>query len=148
MYCKSCGTKDDRKYNESGKITTSDLYCDYCRKNKIKKNTLSIIFCIGCGSELNGKSPNSYCCDSCKLDKYKFRNKIDRNDFIRENETGLKILYECKCRNEFKINHHFDYDRPKEIIKLCRSCHRIEHWRLRGKIETRFSKKISRGNRR
>lgn len=41
------------------------------------------------------------------------------------------ILYECRCTSEVKHNHHFDYSRPFEVIRLCPKCHRIEHKRLK-----------------
>lgn len=46
-----------------------------------------------------------------------------------------KILrpYECsKCGKIGRMfGHHFDYDKPLEVIWLCGSCHRILHYRLK-----------------
>lgn len=41
------------------------------------------------------------------------------------------IIYECKCKIGKKVNHHFDYYRPFEVIKLCHRCHVTEHYRLK-----------------
>jgi len=43
----------------------------------------------------------------------------------------VQILYECPCDNGKKHGHHFDYDRPFEVFRLCPNCHRAEHVRLR-----------------
>ena len=43
----------------------------------------------------------------------------------------VKILYECPCDHPKKHNHHFDYDRKYEVIRLCPPCHGKEHSRLR-----------------
>ena len=44
----------------------------------------------------------------------------------------ISILYECPCKtDEVKQNHHFDYNRPLEVIRLCPKCHGAEHVRLR-----------------
>jgi len=43
----------------------------------------------------------------------------------------VKILYECPHDHPRKHDHHFDYHRPFEVIRLCPSCHKAEHRRLR-----------------
>ena len=43
----------------------------------------------------------------------------------------LDVIYECRCKDKKKFNHHFDYDRPREVIRLCRNCHLVEHYRLK-----------------
>lgn len=57
--------------------------------------------------------------------KYRVASKAYSNSHL------LKILYECPCDAKRKHNHHFDYDRPYEVIRLCASCHRYEHERLK-----------------
>ena len=43
----------------------------------------------------------------------------------------VKVFYECPCDHSDKHNHHFDYTRPFEVIRLCPTCHAAEHKRLR-----------------
>lgn len=40
------------------------------------------------------------------------------------------VVYECACETPTKVNHHYDYARPYEVVRLCNSCHRKEHARL------------------
>ena len=58
--------------------------------------------------------------------------KSKANYEISYHPEKTKILYECPCDIDKKVHHHFDYNRPREVIKLCRSCHMKEHKRLRG----------------
>ena len=45
----------------------------------------------------------------------------------------LMIIYECPCDTNGtpKHQHHYDYSRPYEILKLCEACHAKEEKRLR-----------------
>lgn len=43
----------------------------------------------------------------------------------------LTVLGECNCNIEKKQNHHPDYSKPFEVIRLCTKCHGAEHRRLR-----------------
>lgn len=42
----------------------------------------------------------------------------------------LTIIYECPCKTTKKDNHHYNYNRPLEVMRLCRPCHLKEHHRL------------------
>jgi hypothetical protein len=86
-------------------------------------------FCVDCGKELqpsvrkNGivSVGNRKCCPSCqplRLRAYE--------EYIK-NLNKLNVLYECPCSSSKKINHHFDYSRPLDVHKLCRSCHAKKH---------------------
>ena len=57
-----------------------------------------------------------------------FKDSIHR--IVARNLSKVKVLYECPCKSDNKHNHHFDYTRPFEVIRLCPGCHRIEHKRL------------------
>jgi len=56
--------------------------------------------------------------------------KAKAQSLAKYHSEKVNILYECRCRAEKKHNHHFDYSRPFEVIRLCADCHRAEHARL------------------
>lgn len=45
-------------------------------------------------------------------------------------KDSVVVVYECACETVDKVNHHYDYSRPLEVVRLCRQCHRREHGRL------------------
>jgi len=51
--------------------------------------------------------------------------------FTNHHKEELTILYECSCDVPHKEDHHYDYLKPDEIIRLCNKCHSIWHGRLR-----------------
>ena len=50
------------------------------------------------------------------------RKKIAQESY--HNSYNLTIIDECSCPAEKKQNHHPDYDKPNEVMKLCIKCHR------------------------
>lgn len=61
---------------------------------------------------------------------YKTMDMIKRGAYRKMKGEKLNIIYECPCKTTKKVNHHFCYDRPLEVMRLCISCHRREHIRL------------------
>jgi Zn finger protein HypA/HybF involved in hydrogenase expression len=57
--------------------------------------------------------------------------KYQAQSMAKSHAELLTILYECSCDSALKHNHHFDYSRPLEVIRLCPACHSAEHSRLR-----------------
>lgn len=43
----------------------------------------------------------------------------------------VTVIYECACDTNQKENHHFDYELPYVVLRLCSRCHAAEHKRLR-----------------
>lgn len=78
------------------------------------------------------------------MDEYDTIYGIDFSDFKMHHEmksikygayrkmsgATLNIIYECPCKTTKKIHHHYNYDRPLEVMLLCHSCHGKEHSRL------------------
>jgi len=59
-------------------------------------------------------------------------NKSKAQDLCKKNPEKVIVLYECSCEADSKKhNHHFDYSRIFEVVRLCERCHIIEHNRLR-----------------
>jgi len=63
------------------------------------------------------------------------RNTIDKNKSIVARDANyykskVRIVYECDCKTEKKVKHHFDYDLPFDVCLLCFACHGKEHKRL------------------
>ena len=96
-------------------------------------------YCVICKSKLK---PSGYF--NKKIGKFitnignkKYCSKNCREAVIYTQEKDyVRILYECACDNiqtgpAGKHNHHFDYERPHEVIRLCPQCHKKEHARLR-----------------
>jgi len=60
---------------------------------------------------------------------------------IHENPEMVQIIYECPCHVEKKELHHWNYFEPYQVMKLCRSCHAIEHGRLKKIADGRLKPK-------
>jgi len=57
--------------------------------------------------------------------------KAKAQSIAKYHKDKLVIIYECPCDYPTKQNHHFDYEFPLLVIKLCPACHSAEHKRLR-----------------
>lgn len=159
MYCNSCGKEyaisetvcsgahyycDECKDTKRWPIERK--YCAMCgeplnRKNvKRFRNGHPFIASVRSGI---------YFCEKCrekKQPKYNLTQtdidalidpKKSPADFIRKayreywpNKNHVVVVYECACEITNKINHHYDYERPYEVVRLCNRCHRKEHYRL------------------
>ena len=65
---------------------------------------------------------------------------------IKSNPQEICILYECPCQSEKTKNHHHpDPSQRYVVVKLCPSCHHMEHERLGsyGDRKTRYAAKRS-----
>ncbi len=58
------------------------------------------------------------------------REAVRKGAYSKMRQGKINIIYECPCKKEKKHNHHFNYDRPLEVMRLCVSCHKKEHSRL------------------
>jgi len=57
--------------------------------------------------------------------------KAKSQALCKANPGKVIVLYECSCEpDKKKHNHHFDYSRAFEVIRLCERCHVSEHNRL------------------
>ena len=97
--------------------------CANCGKERESKQ---VKYCLECWRDVPHESHLKFRKEYAK--KYPKRRRAA--SLSRYYKDRVKTLYECPCETEKKINHHFDYDRPYEVIKLCRSCHKKEHIRL------------------
>ena len=61
--------------------------------------------------------------------KWRINNREKRraHDAIYKNPLKIVILAECKHTTTDKELHHPNYDKPYEVIKLCRKCHKRLH---------------------
>ena len=71
-----------------------------------------------------------YGIDTSDFKMHEFRTTVQQGAYRKMRGEKLNILYECPCKTSKKVNHHFNYDRPLEVMRLCISCHRREHIRL------------------
>lgn len=143
-YCIECGAvleKYKRKTRSGNYISTSagKLYCDNCKPQKSSKR-----YCVVCNVLILDKA-HKYCPDH--KPPYKINPVINRRTSIawaknnpkkatasrlaRYHSYKVAVIYECPCDSKNKQNHHFDYDRPYEVIRLCPKCHSLENIRLK-----------------
>jgi hypothetical protein len=116
--------------------------CDDRQKNRESVEVGQVCYCIDCGAEmLTNKNkivgqPNKYRrnrpqhCAKCSTGGHPHNRIGYAHSQVAINKDDLDIIYECSCNNKIKIYHHFNYDRPLEVIRMCKSCHRKEHGRL------------------
>lgn len=112
--------------------------CEYCGKPFHAKGRA--LFCPECRPVAYNRKRDPY----WKSDQYKKAHRRHALNWQRKNPEKqraqhlathyperLNVLYECPCDTKDKHNHHPDYSKPYEVIRLCGPCHRAEHKRLR-----------------
>ncbi len=127
------------------------VLCQSCRENPVPH----IRTCPTCGKEFHPKGGQKWCSPECKAQK---RGNTPRSTIEAHRKAALRwqksnkekakaqslakyypdklvIVYECPCDAERKHNHHHDYTKPLEVLRLCPDCHRKEHARLRSLMD-------------
>lgn len=151
-YCIDCGavlTKYLQTSKSGLKWYTSVLKrrCDVCNENHYAiVNSPKPRVCIICGRNHNGKGFRY--CDNCREKaKGKFNSlanlrssvkwaknnpqKAKVQSLAKYHRHKVNVIYECACDHPKKHMHHFDYDRPYDVLLLCPACHSTEHRRLK-----------------
>jgi len=95
--------------------------------------------CKGCGAERPketewGSPYKSRYCLECRKSGVRKTSKGLSHDQLasylaRKYPEYVNIVYECCHDKKKKSLHHFDENRPFDVIKLCYSCHKQEHSR-------------------
>ena len=101
------------------KIIEKEYVCFHCKKSF--KST----------HRFNKPYGRNVCCGYRCYHDAEYASRSAERGAIYEKKNGINVLYECSCLTEKKEYHHFDYSKQKDVIKLCRSCHKKEHNRLR-----------------
>ena len=156
MFCNSCGTQyehdeskaryfcDDCRRSKAWPINR--VYCALCGKELGRKLVRRQI--LGLDSVTSIREGHFFCraCREAKRPKYN-QSQFDVDALIDIEKPSkvvvelayrryvpvkdvVVVVYECACDTPNKINHHYDYARPLEVVRLCKSCHRKEHSRL------------------
>jgi hypothetical protein len=84
-----------------------------------------------------------YGIDTSDFKMHELRTTVQRGAYRKMRGEKLNILYECPCKTSKKVNHHFNYDRPLEVMRLCISCHRREHIRLNAQSDSSDSDSLA-----
>ncbi len=58
------------------------------------------------------------------------KEKAEIAKYCRYHKNSRVVIYECCHVHPQKEDHHFDYDFPLLVIRVCPSCHQTEHNRL------------------
>jgi hypothetical protein len=154
MYCSLCGKRDDTVGMETYYFCTDcskkpwpreRLYCAKCGKTfehryiKSSRNgqpmfvyrRVGSFFCAECGKQ----QPKYNCTEedmAALITPERAKTDMVQKAYNRYKSAKQHVIvvYECACETPKKVNHHYDYERPYEVVKLCNSCHRKEHARL------------------
>lgn len=116
-FCPRCYFGDRRK-----SFKNKDTYCIYCGdvlpKYKYTHST---------GKTIITSARSRYCKNCIQLHGGKNMAHIA----VKKYPEDIIVLYEHPCKSKMKINHHPDYNKPLEVVKMCRSCHVFEHISLK-----------------
>lgn len=123
------------------------MFCWYCRKEFEPKidpltGTYSQKICKPCESKYGRfsktyKKIDRFCVECGDYLPIRISKRKDGsvNRFVGQRKicepckSERKVIYECCCKVPHKVNHHYDYSRPREVIRLCYKCHKREHVR-------------------
>lgn len=133
MFCRYCGKKKRLNDYRCGCratqiISKTDRYCETCgeiipaRSFKVKNSNGTFGFSH---TKLCEHCPPK---EQCNLSGW-------ANSLCRFYPERIITLKECDC-DEKKLNHHPDYNKPFEIMKICRFCHKAEHKNMRHRRNT------------
>jgi len=124
--CSLCNKKNDRPDQRYCHI----CHADYMKTYRIMKEKHGYINCLTCDALI---PPSILYCEKCMKETRKdWKFKIEaRNYTTRCIKKGLITRKNCEvCGDENSVAHHINYERPLEIIWLCRSCHVAEHKKI------------------
>lgn len=103
------------------------------RSTKEAMNILSIMICLNCGREYEGR-PTSLFCSECNSTGYCYKFDVDCREHNREKyDRECFFCSELEGINERHCVHHIDYNKNQgcdntpdwKLVPLCRICHGI-----------------------
>jgi len=152
MFCKHCGSRYIQQTEVSFPIYKH--WCSHCSYRWVYVLSNKEMYgphkryCILCGCLITNK--NQKFCSACKSNRHLKVNpiinrrtsilwqsnnpeKVKASNLAKAHPERLLVLYECphETNGRQKHDHHFDYTKPYEVIRLCPACHSAEHARIR-----------------
>ena len=144
MFAKVCsGRCRMRRYRRTDKGKANVL-----RYNKRVKRNEKGVKCFTCDERFKTNRGAKYCSDVCyRLSveykesrakgrrKWKVDNKVAHacnKKVTRAVKNGRLVKVPCKCGEDVVEGHHEDYDKPYDVIWMCRNCHTEYHKDKRG----------------
>lgn len=115
VFCRNA--LNEKKIRRGGKYCSRECYIEDRRENKERNPNYKDGTCI-----------TNYGCQVAYRRRSRFKRNVRDKVYCAVKKGTLIKQPCCKCGNEKAEAHHEDYNKPLEIIWLCKQCHAALHY--------------------
>lgn len=127
IWCKLCRNEYQRQWRDSNLEHAREIDRQNKRDERERKGKQYFRDAYSKWYQNNKEHKREYVAERRKRDKKKIRAQNKLNKAIQSGK--IKRPSKCDhCGKRRKVDgHHHDYNKPYDVVWLCRSCHMIEH---------------------